>query len=395
MKKVIQFLIGFFSILCLNGPWPVQAGPLAEKAERFDRIVQEQHIREGLLIPTIIIQTTGPGDFFATTLEDVCIRSGEYLFALSMRYAVTKDPAARQQARETAQAVINLERVTGTSGCVARMFKRADRPTVDEEAFFFPEEWHQSTSMEGYRWLGDLSVDQLNGWISGLAVYFDLVADEAERKPVSEAMDRVMSRVVANDMRIVDVDGKMTLWGNLSPSLPHEHLNALLGLSDLLCAFHVTGDRRFEQTYERLIREHDYAAEASLAKVLYPEYAINRSDDNLAMEAIYMLLTYETAPRLREYYLLALERHWLLLQDENRSFYDFLREAVFPGHRSIDEHTFDDLRGAQVRPMERENVLMRSRSGEVRISGTWQHAPLPYLRSYWFGRYHGFIAEKE
>lgn len=395
MTNIFRLSIPFFSFLCLAGLFTAVAGPLRDKAQRFDRIVQEQQLREGLLIPTIINQTAGPGDFFATSLEDVCTRTGEYLFALSMRYAVTGDPIAREQAKRTAHALINLERVTGTPGCVARTFKKADHPTLDEQAFFFPAEWHQSVSMEGYRWLGDLSVDQLNDWIIGLTVYHDLAADEKERKRVREAMDRVMSRVVENDMRIVDVDGKMTLWGNLSPSLPHEHLNALLALNDLLCAFHVTGNLWFKETYDELIRSHDYAAEASLAKVLYPEYAINRSDDNLAMEAIYMLLKYETEPRLREYYILALERHWLRLQNENRSFYDFLREAVFPGHDSIDDHTFDDLHAAEVRPMKRENVLMRTRDGGVRISGVWQHAPFYYLRSYWFGRYHGFITEDD
>ena len=127
-------------------------------------------------------------------------------------------------------ALLKLEKITGTPGVIARAFKHSINPTIDEQAFFFPHEWHQSIVIPDYRWLGDLSVDQLNGWIIGLADYYDFIADDVEKNRIMKSVDRVMGRILNNDMRIIDVDGKMTLWGNLSPNIPHESLNALLSL---------------------------------------------------------------------------------------------------------------------------------------------------------------------
>jgi len=379
----------FLAILAA-GVWGDLAEDLEKKAIEAGQMTERYHVRDGLLIPTRIEVTEGPRVYDATTQEDVCTRSGEYLFALCFEYLATGDQNAYRRAQRTARAMLDLERVTGVPGLVARVFKKADGPTVDEESFFFPIEWHQSEAMAGYRWLGDLSVDQLNDWMIGLCVYHDFVARDEDKQSVAVAIDRVASRLLDHDLRIVDWDGKMTLWGNMSPSLTHEPLNAIFGLSNVKIAWHVTQKDKYRRCFEQLIRTHKYHEQIALAKVLYPEFAINRSDDNLAMEALWNLARLEDDPTLRQYYRISFERHWQTLRNENVALYDFFREALWPGEDSIDEHSLDQLKAYRWR-REKETHPFRSEKGPVTVTGWFSHAPFEFLRAYWFGRYHGFV----
>lgn len=366
------------------------ADDLEAKAVEAGRMAERYHVREGLLIPTRIEVIEGPNVYDATSQEDVCTRTGEYLFALCFEYLVTGNEDARRRADRTARAMLALERVTGVPGLVARAFKKADGPTVDEESFFFPMEWHQSTSMPGWRWLGDLSVDQLNDWMIGLCVYFDFLAGDEEKAEIAAAIDRVASRLLDHDLRIVDWDGKMTLWGNMSPSLPHEALNSLLGLSNVKIAWHVTRQDKYRRYFEKLITTHKYHEHIALAKVLFPPRAINRSDDNLAIEALWNLVRIEDDAALRQFYRIAYERHWQRLRNENVALYDFLREALWPGGNSIDEHSLDQLKSYEWQRT-KQTQSFRSEKGPVAVTGWFSDAPFAFLRAYWFGRGQGFV----
>ena len=366
------------------------AEDLENKAIEAGRMAERYHVRDGLLIPTRIEVIEGPTVYDATSQEDVCTRTGEYLFALCFEYLVTGDDDAYRRARRTARAMLDLERVTGVPGVVARVFKKADGPTIDEESFFFPLEWHQSEAMPGHRWMGDLSVDQLNDWMIGLCVYYDFVAPDEDKQAIEAAIDRVASRLLDHDLRIVDWDGKMTLWGNMSPSLDHEAFNALLGLSNVKIAWHVTHEDKYRRYFEQLIHTHRYHEQMALAKVLYPQFAINRSDDNLAMEALWSAVRLEDDPVLRQHYRISFERHWQMLRDENLALYDFFREALWPGENSLDEQSLDQLKAYRWR-REKETRTFRSEKGPVRVTGWFSHAPFTFLRAYWFGRYHGFV----
>ena len=363
---------------------------LTQKALRFEKIIQRDHMREGQLVPIIIQVVEGPEEFDASTQEDFCFNTGRYVTAECFRYAATGENLAKQNAQKSMHALLRLEKVTGTPGVIARAFKHSINPTIDEQAFFFPHEWHQSIVIPDYRWLGDLSVDQLNGWIIGLTDYYDFIADDVEKNKIMKAVDRVMSRILNNDMRIIDVDGKMTLWGNLSPNIPHESLNSLLSLSNLKIAHHITRQEKYAIKYNQLINEFKFHEEAALAKVVSPKYAINRSDDGLAIDALRMLHKYEQDPIILEHYRSSLERHWILLKDANRAEYDFIRQTLYPESQSIDQNTLNDLNQFEIIKNKRV-TFMRSTSGPIRLEAYWQSSPRKFLWAYWFGRYHGFI----
>jgi len=78
---------------------------LENKAIEAGRMAERYHVRDGLLIPTRIEVIEGPTVYDATSQEDVCTRTGEYLFALCFEYLVTGDDDAYRRARRTARGV--------------------------------------------------------------------------------------------------------------------------------------------------------------------------------------------------------------------------------------------------------------------------------------------------
>ena len=73
------------------------------------------------------------------------------------------------------------------------------------------------------------------------------------------------------NFKLVDYDGKMTLWGNFCPDLPHEPLNSLEMLAGLRTAYHMTGKPRYLSAYQVLIERYHYDEHAMFAKTLFPK----------------------------------------------------------------------------------------------------------------------------
>ncbi|MBI4567007.1 MAG: SUMF1/EgtB/PvdO family nonheme iron enzyme [Planctomycetes bacterium] len=388
-------------------PAPVPAAPevapteqpaaesLAAKMRRYEEGMEQHHVNEGVVMPRALFPPEGRADHSTGHPEDGCTNTGQYLAALSFQYRLTMDPTARVRAENAARGLERLERVTGRDGCFARMLKRTGGWTVDEEWFFFPHEWHDSASLPGYRWLGDPSSDALNYLLFGCAIYFDLAASPTEQQRVAALVERVMSRVLRHDLRIVDVDGKMTLWGNLSPTLPHQPLNALLALAHLRIAHHVTGDTKYLAKYGEVISRHGYLEQALAASVTEPEQYVVPWDDALAYTALYNLLRYEHDAAIRDRLLRAMERFWLRNRaGHRRPLYDFIYQANRPDVNVITSRSLRPLIDHDVRPR-RYVESLRTAAGPVALEGTWQESAAGELLAYWLGRYHGLIPAVE
>ena len=77
-------------------------------------------------------------------------------------------------------------------------------------------EWHQGQGhYAGYRWYGDVSVDNFNAVLYGYAIYYDLAADAEQKKFIAHDVDRLMTHLLDNHCRIIDVDGEVTQWGHV------------------------------------------------------------------------------------------------------------------------------------------------------------------------------------
>jgi len=382
----------------------VTSESLLDKALRLERLQAERHLFEGLVLGHVVLPPAGRDDYLTGNFEDACIATGQYLAAQSFRWAVTGDDEAKRRAQDSAAALRKLQAITGAPGFFARGFKTAAEPTWDEQCYFFPREWHQ---VVGYRWLGDPSSDSFNGRTFGWACYFDLAADDEGKRNAADDVNRVVSQWIDNNFRLLDVDGRMTLWGNFDPYILEEDLNALQALNHLKCAHHITGDDKFEREYWRLIRDFGYADRAVVAKVL-PHGSTPPWDDNLGMSALFHLAQYEHDRALNGLYRESLARYWSALKDDPNPFFQYVHKVIEPD-AEIHPGALDWFRDYEprrqkrvIKPrypeawLRRTPESRRARSEDAaEIEAETESSPHAYLRAYWMGRYHGFVGEKD
>ena len=234
--KQFAFVLSIALFLCLCSclssnaqkvnEFPKKTDPLHVKVEMFDKLMRGNHWNEGAIMQYVIFPPAGIDRPIMGPQADCLDPTSEMLAAYSHKYAITKDPADRDIANQIFDAIVKLEKVTGVPGLVARSFNKTDEPLWHEDVFWY-HEWHESTSMPGYRWLGDLSADKFTSIFHSVGIFWELCADEAYKQKAADLLDRFIGRVVDCNFKLVDLDGKMTLWGNFCPDLPHQDLNSL------------------------------------------------------------------------------------------------------------------------------------------------------------------------
>lgn len=301
----------------------------ADKSRIFVDRVQARHNRWGL---TASSRLRVPGDLStseAVSSDNDGLWTAMYVAAECFRYAVTRDPAARENARGGMQAIVRLEAITGLPGFPARSFIKAGAEAQPSDG-----EWHD-TADHAWRWKGDTSSDEIVGHYFVYPVYYDLVADEQEKPGLRDVIDRITGHILDHDYQLIDADGKRTRWGFWGPDAIWEDpdetgLRALHVLSHLRVALHLTqrpGYRaRYRAAYDDLIGRHKYHWLTRNQKIMVPGH-VNHSDDELAFLSYYPLLRYETDPGLLTVYRQSLERSWQIERPERNPLWNVIYAA--------------------------------------------------------------------
>jgi iron(II)-dependent oxidoreductase len=343
----------------------------------------------------VLLPPEGNADNSTAHQEDGTNRIGPLMALYCYRYKATGDPAARERAIRTAHTMEKLERVTGVDGAIARSFNITDKPQRHEEWFFFPAEWHWSPLYENTRWLGDPSSDSFTRFLYGNAIYFDLVADATEKERVRALVDRVLTRFVDHNFKIVDEDGKKTLWGHYSPEIPHQRLNSLLCLAAMKIGSHITGNPRYDDAYKNLIHEHDYHEHT-----LYADLPMNLEegvhwDHDLGMLGLYHLLKYEDDPWLLGFYRNSLNRFhaYDMTRPVKDPFYEFLYKVGIGDSSPVGPDVIEGFMEWKGAWRGHRSESLRQTGGPVLVEGIWQECGEKFPRMYWMGRYYGFIDE--
>lgn len=397
---------------------------LEEKASTINRIIQQRHERDGYIE---FVNLKGPADFSNWTYhasDNDGLWTSIYLAAESFRYAVTGDLKAKENAKRSYEAMKRLESLTGIRGFPARAAVRKGSRNVAKSG----GEWHQSSVDPGWEWKGDTSSDEIDGHYFAYAIYYDLVADESEKKDVAALVSRITDHIIDHDYYLVDLDGKRTYWGvwnpkeiNDDPSWGEEHgLNSLEILSHLKVAIHMTGKEKYKEAYKELIEKYHYHLNTINQKIL-PPGSVNHSDDELAFLAYYPIMLYEDDPALRAIYLKSIERSWQIERPERSPFFNFVYGAATNADFDLEE-SVEELKGMSpdlldwsVSNSHRSDVKARLDAGDVftlpfenRNMRRWNANPYSlewggsgqnegdgayFLMPYWMGRYHGFIIE--
>lgn len=398
---------------------------LAAKARLFERRLRARHVRYGLVSESVLRRPGETGTSQLTPSDNDGLWTAMYVAAEAFRHAATGEEEARRFARESLEALLRLETITGIPGFPARSFIRAG----DEQ----PEdgEWHPTPDGE-WVWKGDTSSDEIVGHYFAWSVYHDLVADDPEKKELAATVERVTSHIVDNGFRLIDVDGEPTRWGWWDPeriwSDPDETgLRALEILSHLRVAHHITGESRFLEVYRRLVEEERYALLTLHQKIQVPGH-VNHSDDGLAFLSWYPLLRHETDPELRRIYIEGLERSWRVERPERNPLWSFIycagtgrvacdagaaietleripldlvRWNVTNSHRgdvmlSPHRDRFGRPQALQVLPPD-ERPLTKWNANPYLLDGghggNREDDGAFFLLPYWMGRYHGMLSE--
>ncbi|NLV40633.1 MAG: hypothetical protein GXY15_05325 [Candidatus Hydrogenedentes bacterium] len=306
MRFAPTVLIGLCAAL-LAGAAAAAPPSLALKARVFEHDMEERFLLDGQALCKLR-NATPDRPHTDYNMPDNAYMTGIYTATLSMKHAVTRDPADRERALRSLRALHLLCTVAGKRGVLARAAWPKDRPTADDGV------WRDSPDGV-HKWRGDVSTDQVDGVMFGLYFAHELVAGDEEKRMIADDASALLDLIVENNFRIVDVDGKPTVWSKYHPDhvRKREKMNALLFLQACKITAHVTGDAKYADIYRKYAVDEQCAEAAVEARIcvnpLMPR-AVNHSDDVLQFLAYAPLMHLETDPALRALYEKSLRRSW-------------------------------------------------------------------------------------
>lgn len=334
------------------------ASTLAEKARHYDHLTETFHVRKGFIARSVL---TTPGDITTATNSDTDndgLWTTMHIAAQAYRYAATGDEDARSKALRGLHALMRLETIDPIPGFYARTYRTFDEPLPHQDN----GEWHPVGDGKT-EWKGDTSSDETVGHYYGYSLYFDLVADEAEKDSIRSYVRLITDYMIDNDYELLDIDGKPTRWGRWSEdyydSLEGDYEKALRSLellSFLKTAYHITGDEKYQTAYMDRVDKGYAQFTLEYRRWGSEEFEINFSDDELYFLSVYPLLKYEDDPALRTIYLDGLRYTWTQVQPESNALWNYISASLGAGPLT------DPLKDDAIRALERSpNNLIRWR----------------------------------
>lgn len=323
---------------------------LEEKAKRLRAFSEKYNVRKDGFVLERALEHEGvvsENEGYVCTGDNDGLWTGLYLGALCFEYACTKDPEVRAAAHRSLLAMIKLTEITGIEGFTARSIRYIDEAGYGTGV---RHEWHHTADKDGneLEWLGETSSDEMVGHFYAYSNYFDLVADDEEKKLIASVVKKILDHILDNKFRLVDTDGVPTTWANWDPDLlnnDHKWIyekgtNSLQILTFLKAGYHITGDKRYEDAFEYLIRDKHFAMNLMQYKIL--DGHLLHIDDNHDFLMISLLMRYVEDPKLRSVFAMGLTHHWDDEKAEHNAFFNFVYGAC-TGEQCDIETSIDEL----------------------------------------------------
>jgi len=404
---------------------------LAEKADHFDELTRQRHIRYGFNSAFVMTES---GDFSTGYLVDQDndgLWTAMYLAGELFRYAVTQSDDTYRNCLDSFEAMERLTTITPMDGFPARAIERGGYQVADKQ------HWHPAADGH-WVWKGTTSSDEIVGHFFAYTLFAEIIEDPQWKQRAVTLMDSIMDHIVRNNWYLIDYDGKPTLWGRWHPEYVNKfprqvgdrRLNSVEIISFLQAAYHFTGKEIYKEKAYGLLDDHGY-----LDNIMTPITEIgrvpgidlttdwNHSDDELAFLSYWNLYRYAFTDELKDKYRQSIKEHWEVERPEKNPLWSFiyadtgaeqfdLDEAIwslqeFPldtiswtvtnSHRKdlefIEPNFRDQTTNAVLppdeRPMSKYNGnafrLDGGRGGKREYSGDI------YTLPYWMGRYLGVI----
>ncbi|MCZ2474814.1 hypothetical protein G9H61_05115 [Aquirufa ecclesiirivi] len=416
---------------------------LHEKAVFYDDQVRKRHIRNGFNASLDGIQKGNLSTGYLADSDNDGLWTSMYLGGEIFRYAVTKDPEALQNCRESLDAMERLYKLTPVPGFPARSFERRGFiPSLSD-----PERWQPSPDPE-WDFKSTTSSDEVIGHIFAFGAMAELVDGADLKKRSIVLIDTLMSHILKNDMYLIDFDGKPTMWGKWNPkyvnSFPtnvgDRKLNSSNITSMLQTAYHFTKKEKYKQKafelltkygyYENLMRPFSVLGRAGKDADAHAQNMSdgwNHSDDEMYYVGYWGLYRYAFNDTLKANFKKSILDHWQMERPEKEGAWNiftaltgtkqfdlneaawYLREhpmdmidwAIQNSHRKDIVKVADNFRRQttqEVLPPD-EKPIMRHNANQFNMdrnggNGLSEHSAGDiWLLPYWMGRYLGVISE--
>jgi len=401
---------------------------LQKKAEWYERQIDEW----GLKRLGFIHMLYKKGDEWIREVSDNDGgHTATYLAAMSYKYAVTKDSAAKAEAVESFKAMLWLERITPIDGFFARSIwsTTADKDErASQGSGGLPARWYPTADGKWY-WKGDTSSDEVIAHFYAVSIFHDLVAQGREKELAEEHLTRIASYIIDNGWVLKDMDGQPTRWGRWNQEYllrPYGYadrgVNGLEVLTFMLAAYSLSGDQKYLDGYNQLVG-FGYLNNTLRQKNTFPPATLAPWDDNLAFESYATILRYSSDPKSTSVLLRSLERTYEIKRMEHIPWFNFTYGAYTGNDFDLEacmkhlrawtldctEYNFDNshrddlfvepgytsYEGGLKAISPRESTVMRGSRPATNLDGGANGKrvmePTGFLRDYWMGRYYGFI----
>jgi hypothetical protein len=423
---------------------------LAQKSDFFFDVLMKRHIRAPWIAGQAHLKV--PGDTISWEPDDDDNDgeyTGNYLAMESFRFAATKDPEARENARKAFGFLKLLQTITGTDGFFARTIIPSDwtrmhdgnrtftdREKADElvkEPRFKPVEVRWRKSEDGkWLWKGDTSSDEMCGHMFGYYYYYTLVADDPEKKVIAAHVAKIVDYLMAHDLNLTDIDGTPTRWSVWSPDklnrdpewLPDRNQNSMEMLAFIKLAHFMTGNQKYQDEYLRLIEEEHYLENMKEVTSQNPAWMIYF--DVVLQAYLYpILINCEKDPERVKFYKTHLENWFTKRKGDHNPLINFIynnslnKKAELSNSVDflidtpldlidwpIDHRKREDIQVVRSPILEEEQVN-KLQPPSIRLTVRWdknpwtlaggdpqvEREPVFWLLPYWMGRYQGMISK--
>lgn len=414
---------------------------LEAKALLFEEQVRLRHIRVGFNSTLVGLNHGDLSTGYTEDSDNDGLWTSMYLGGEIFRYAVTKDPEALQNTRESMDAMERLYTVNPVAGFPARSFERSGHIKELNDV----ERWQHSPETE-WDWKSTTSSDEVIGHIFAFGAAAELIDDPKIKKQAIMLIDTVMSHILKNDMYLIDFDGKPTMWGKWHPdyvnSFPtnvgDRKLNSSNIVAMLQTAYHFTKKEKYRTKAFELMNKHGYfenmmrpmsligkAADDADEHAKHMSDGWNHSDDEMYFVGYWGLYRYAFNDTLKAQYKKQIIDHWQAERPEKEGAWNIftaltgtkefdLNEAVWylqehpvdlidwvikNSHRkdieklepNFRKQTTKEVLPPDERPIQRHNgnTFNLDRNGG---NGASEHSAGDiWLLPYWLGRYLGVI----
>jgi hypothetical protein len=312
----------------------------AQAAENIGAEIRARHLPFGAVLDPIFFAPDSDEIVAYTRAGDSAIWTGHYLAAEAFRFAASRAPDARENARLAIENIQGLVDVTGT-GLLARARVPAD--SAFAAAIAREETAHGVYTREiggrSFHWIGNTSRDQYLGVFFGLSVAYEWIADTDLRRQISDLATQMLEFLFANAWNVVMPGGGVS--------------TSFLQRSDQLLSLLQVGrqvnPQRFDSMYrtERLWRSIRVVAPISFD-------VIDDHDSyfkfNLDAIALYNLIRLEEAGTHRNRYFDAYDVLHRTIDDHGNAHFNLIDRVLRGPDGARDAATVELLRGWLRRP---------------------------------------------